>query len=117
MALTILFSFSSAASAVNQNPNADVFLGLFDLVATETAYSNYCTATLSHVNLRMSVTSGTAQAIAQYRKPNGTWTTIGTNYKSTSSSTTFNMNAIKGYDYRLKIKPYFLSAAGQVTCF
>jgi hypothetical protein len=117
MALTLLLTFTNAASAVDQKPNAEVFLGLFDVVAPGTKYSNYCTATQSHVNLRIDVTSGTAQAIAQYRAPNGSWTNMGTNTKTVSSSYTYNINAKTGYDYRLKIKASFLSAKGQVNCY
>ncbi|KOP81346.1 hypothetical protein AMS60_01870 [Bacillus sp. FJAT-21945] len=84
---------------------------MFIILKFSTEYyltSDYCTATLSHVNL---VVTNNAMAWAdykiQYRAPNKPWTDYSSSNKDGSvygkNSDTFNINAIKGYDYRVKI--------------
>ncbi len=114
----LALAFTVNASAVNQNSGAEMYLGSYDLV-TSTGHSNYCTATLTHMNLKVANSiDGPVQVIAQYRAPNSTWKDIGSVYKYVSKNTTgtINLNVTKGYDYRLEIKPYLLTASGFVTC-
>lgn len=116
--------FPISALAVDQRPNAEVLLGVFSMGKATTSWtSNYCTATQSHINLRTDVSSsGSVDYKVQYRAPNSTWkdfttkTSDGRAWKDSSS--TYNINAVKGYDYRLKLSgSLFWEEKGTVVCW
>lgn len=120
--ILILFLFilllPGAALAVNQSPNASVYLGSYN---TRTSWtSNYCTATLEHLNLVIHNYSGTGKFTVQRRAPNKTWTNLDVGYIYGSATKTYNINSVKGHDYRIKMaaKVYAVdNPRGQVTCW
>lgn len=112
------FSISEAAFAKDQLPNAEVYLGSYSVITGSGDVSDFCTATQSHVNLRVNPSSGSARALVQYRKPNGTWTSMGSTYEFVpSTGETFNVNAVKGNDYRVKLKAGGITGSGTVVCY
>ncbi|UDK98978.1 hypothetical protein EYB33_23155 [Lysinibacillus sphaericus] len=118
--LVLTIGLASVASAKDQLPNADVYLGTYDLGSIGSEYSDYCTATQSHINLVISPAKeyGGSKYIAQYRKPNGSWTDMSTTWTSAYSTSTYNINATKGYDYRLQMKATGIRGARVVvTCY
>ena len=117
MALSLVFVTTNVTFAKEQLPNAEVILNTYNLGFLDSAYTNYCTATQSHINIRVSNTSGGVSAMLQYRGPNQDWQWVGNTYTSIYDSYTFNMNAVKGNDYRLHIKTSGFSATGQILCW
>lgn len=115
--LVLSLSISSQAFAVYQIDNAEVPLGIYT-DKSGTIYSKYCTATQSHINLRVDATGGSVvNTYLQYRGPNETWKTLGSGKTVYSrGSYTHNANAIKGYDYRVKITTIG-SASGVIMCW
>lgn len=118
LVLGLVLGFGTSASAVNQLPNADVYLGSYSVGPIGSVYSGYCTATQSHINLVINSSKGVVGYIAQYRAPNGSWTNMGTKITQINpkTSSTKNINAVKGNDYRLKITAP-ISSSGTVTCY
>lgn len=104
---------------VDQLPNAEFRLATYTSF-NGTGYSAYCTATQSHINLRISNSKGIISAWLQRRGPNQSWTTVDTVGEKIHKGDyhTFNMNAVKGHDYRLKIKGEILApATGSIYCW
>ena len=119
-ALSLTLGLASVASAKDQIPMGEVFLGSYE-VAIGSTYSDYCTATLSHINLVVHESSGATQFIPQYRKPNGVWTSMTSTWQSVGNEgwATYNINAVKGNDYRLQLRSGNspLTTKGSVTCW
>ena len=116
-----LHSDSKIMPLVDQGPNYEVSLGRYASLRG-TAYSGYCTATKSHLNIRINNTKGSAQAYLEYRGPNQNWQQFSTTGKSLlgSDSSTFNVNTVLGNDYRLRIVGSYIppsGASGMVACW
>lgn len=117
LGLSMVFAITNSVSAKEQLGNAEVLIGSIDINIGTTHYGTYCTATQSHVNLRVDVTDGSAHSIPQYRAPHGDWTNLQYDWEFISGHHTFNINAKDGYDYRVKTKPAAWSTEAQVWCW
>lgn len=117
MVISMLFLTTNVTFAKDQLPNADVFLGNYVVVKGFPETSDYCTATQSHINIVVAPKVNSVDAIMQYRAPNQGWKDVGSTWTHISSAHTFNMNAVKGNDYRVMIRASRLGAEGQVTCW
>lgn len=102
---------------INQSPNSEILLSQYNFSGQRVLTSNYCTATQSHINVHVNNTGRAVKATFQRRAPNGNWITSGTQSISASSYYSYNWNAVKGHDYRVKIEgTAFLNSKGVITC-
>jgi hypothetical protein len=118
--LTLFLSMTSAASAVEQRDNAEVYLGSYSLGSFSSTVSDYCTATLSHMDLNINNTGdATVKLYVESRGPNQTWSTFDGPFTTSGNVTEYyNINTIEGYDYRFRIinNSWITDASGFVTC-
>lgn len=101
---------------IDQRPDAEVLLSNFTNNGGNT-YSDYCTATQSHINIGVTPSSGGGTVVLQQRGPNEGWNDVASSFMSDYGY--FNRNAVEGHDYRVRIEtaPVFGSMSGVVTCW
>ncbi|WP_345242097.1 hypothetical protein [Pontibacillus salipaludis] len=115
--LSLIFVLSTSVSAATQTGNSDVYLGQYSVLEFGYDYSDYCTATESHMILQVNNTSGTVDYIVQQRGPGEGWSNMwSTNGRTSSAGTNIDLNVEEGHDYRLRFHSDLFWADGYSSC-